>query len=38
VLETTYFLAALMVLAKGSIHPGRWLAGAGARHAASIIS
>ncbi len=38
VLDTTYFFAALIVWAKGSIHSGLTPAGAGDRHAASIIS
>src|SRR5216684_4353905 len=38
VLDTTYFFAALIVWAKGSIQPGLAPVGAGGRHADSIIS
>src|SRR5215212_9761415 len=38
VLDTTYFFAASIVRAKSSIQSGLAPAGAGARHAASIIS
>jgi hypothetical protein len=38
VLETTYFLAALIVWAKGSIQSGLAPAGAGGRHADLINS
>jgi hypothetical protein len=38
VLDTTYFFAALIVWAKGSIQSGLATAGAGGRHADSIIS
>jgi alkylated DNA repair dioxygenase AlkB len=38
VLDTTYFFAASIVRAKGSIHSGLAPAGVGGRHASSIIS
>jgi hypothetical protein len=38
VLDTTYFLAALIVWAKGSIQSGLVPGGADGRHADSIIS
>jgi hypothetical protein len=38
VLDTTYFFAALIVSAKGSIQSGRATVDAGGRHADSIIS
>jgi hypothetical protein len=38
VLDTTYFFAALIVRAKGSIQSGLDPVGAGGRHADSIIS
>jgi len=38
VLDTTYFGAALIVRAKGSIHAGLATSSAAGRHAASIIS
>jgi hypothetical protein len=38
VLDTTYFFAALIVWAKGSIQSGLAPVGAGGRHADSIIS
>jgi hypothetical protein len=38
VLDTTYFFAALIVWAKGSIQSGLAPVGAGDRHADSIIS